>query len=324
MLSFCTVKNWFIEFFEMKNLIFRQTSIKEQIKKYKALQVRIPINVCCLLGRKRVSFSASLTVEAAMGLPLFLFAGVVLMMPFQIMNVERQVQAHVETVGEDISQMAYLTLGVDEFQKEEPRESVEQSRGQITDQITAFTYAEAAIRMKLKDLPVEKLSLLASSLLEDGETVDLVVDYEMRLPFSVFGLKSVKRRSRSYRRAWIGREQSYETDGEGNSLEEIVYIGRNSTRYHVSKQCHYLSNELIPIKSEKIEEYRSLDGRRYRPCANCGDERENDTEATVYIMKYGESYHTTRYCTAIQAHVTAVLKSQVAHLGACSYCSRKY
>ena len=29
--------------------------------------------------------------------------------------------------------------------------------------------------------------------MEDGETVDLVVNYEFRLPFSVFGLKNVGR-----------------------------------------------------------------------------------------------------------------------------------
>ena len=233
------------------------------------------------------------------------------MIPFQILNVERQVQAHVEAVGEDISQMAYLAL-----------ENV-QDREALTE-VTAFGYAEAAVRTKLKKLPVERVSLISSKLLQDGETVDLVVDYEMRLPFSIFGLDSVKRSCRCYRRAWIGRGGSSGLNEDGSLKEEIVYVGRDSTRYHVNRQCHYLSNELQAVKLGKIEDYRSLSGRRYRACSKCGDKKESNSGRTVYIMKYGESYHTSQMCPAIRAYVTAVLKSQVEHLGACSYCSKGY
>ena len=40
--------------------------------------------------------------------------------------------------------------------------------------VTAYGYAEAAVRVKLKDLPVKNLSLASSELLKDGETVNLV------------------------------------------------------------------------------------------------------------------------------------------------------
>ena len=78
--------------FEMINQIIRQFINVNKTKKQKVvtLQVRIPRNKN-LRSRKRASFSASasMTVEAAFVLPLFLFAGIVLLMPFQILDMER-------------------------------------------------------------------------------------------------------------------------------------------------------------------------------------------------------------------------------------------
>lgn len=305
MLSFCTVKYIFRPFYEMINLIFRQFRLQEQIKKYKSLQVRIPLVNCFLYGRKRVSFSAFMTVEAAFALPLFLFAGVILMMPLRILDVERQVQASVEMVGEDISRMIYMASG-------------ETPDTEVWTEAAALGYAEAAVRLKLGDLPVEKVSLLGSELLRDGKTLDLVVDYGMRMPFPVFGMDMVKRRARCYRRGWIGQDEG---NAEADNLGEmIVYVGRDSTRYHVSKRCHYLSNDLQTVKAEQIGSYRNSSGERYKPCSTCGDFRK--TGDNVYIMNSGERYHTTAGCPSIRSYATAVLKSDVEHLGGCSYCSK--
>lgn len=309
MLFFCVKRNNLEFSFEIVNQIIRQFQrMKKPNKKQKVvtLQVRIPGNKF-LRNRKRVSFStsASMTVEAALVLPLFLFAGIILLIPFQILDVERKIQAHIEAVGEDISQTAYFSL-----------ETIEGKEALTV--AAAYGYAEAAVRLKLKELPVEKISLSASNLLEDGETVDLVVDYEFRLPFSVFGLKNVKRTNRCYRRAWIGKDGSGNKEGEEQE-ETFVYIGKNSTRYHENRTCHYLNNDLKAVSLAQIENYRNQGGKRYTSCSRCGVQ----AGAIVYIMPSGGHYHSSGSCTAIQAYVSVVSKSQVEHLGPCSYCSGK-
>lgn len=270
--------------------------------KKSTLQVRIP--AAMKKDRKRAFFSASasMTAEAALVLPLFLFAGVVLMMPFRILDVERQMQAIVMSVGEDISQMAYLTTEEDEW----------------TGSAAALVYAEGAVRAKAGGLPVQGLSLRSSSILEDGESVDLTVHYQMKLPFSVFGLGSVKRSCRCWLRAWVGSDFA-DDDGKGEEGEEdpIVYVGKGSTRYHNSSYCHYLYNRLSAVPAERIGEYRNGSGRKYTACDRCG----GLSGGTVYIMPYGEHYHGSRNCTAITAYVRAVRRSTVEHLGPCSYCS---
>ena len=277
-----------------------------KISKSVTLQVRILI-FKKFFTRKRAAFSASasLTLEAALVLPLFLYAGIVLMMPFRIMDIQRQVQAWAEHTSEAISETACIS----KYGKEES----------VWNTAAAYAYAEVEMRVRLKNLPVQRVSLLRSSLLEDGETIDLVLDYEIKLPFSVFGLSNVKQTVRSCRRAWVGTEGRRGSGDRGEEDDTIVYVGKNSTRYHVTSTCHYLYNNLSAVPISDIENRRNQSGGRYAPCARCGD----GTNSTVYIMPSGRHYHTSMSCSAIQAYVKAVVKSEVEYLGACSYCSKR-
>ncbi len=312
MLFFCMRETCLESSFEMISQTIKK--LKKKLKNYYSkkvvtLQVRIPFTKISFV-RKRVSlsvsFSGSMTVEAAFVLPLFLFSGVLLLMPFRILDVERQVQAHLETVGEEISQNAYF--------------SMENIKGkEVLTTAVAYGYAENALRSGLSRLPVSGISLASSSLLLDGETVDLVIYYDIRLPFSIFGINHVKCMGRCYRRAWIGREGIHKPKEMEEYMEEnMVYIGKGSTRYHESRTCHYLYNDLKAVLLTEIETYRSKEGRRYTVCARCGSAASD----TVYIMESGSHYHSSASCTAIQAYVEAVPRSQVEYLGACSYCSR--
>lgn len=280
--------------------------LKRLKKRNVTLQVRIP-KIKNLKHRKRVSLSASasLTLEAALVLPLFLYAGTIFITLFQVMDIHRQVQAVAEHVSERIGQTAYLS----KYAGDEGFLST----------VSAYGYAELTMRTELEHLPVHNLSLLQSKLLKDGETIDLIVDYEISMPFSVLGLKDVRQTNRSFRRAWVGEEGQNQGEKDGDGDNTVVYVGKNSTRYHISRTCHYLYNDLTAVSLNDIENRRSQDGRRYSPCARC----KNTNARTVYIMPSGEHYHTSPSCSAIHAYVRPVLKSEAEHLGACSYCSRR-
>lgn len=273
-------------------------------KRSVTLQVRI-LKIKKIRRRKKASLSvsavrASLTLEAALVLPLFLYAGAIFITLFQVMDVHRQVQAVAEHVSENIGQMACL--------------SKHEKDGDILGKAAVYGYAELTLHSKLEALPVRNISLLRSSLMEDGETIDLIVDYELSMPFSVLGQRSVRQTNRSFRRAWVGREGKTGDGGDGKDM--VVYVGKNSVRYHVSRTCHYLYNDLTAVSMDDVENRRSQDGRRYSPCARC----DNPSAGTVYIMPSGEHYHASPSCSAIHAYVRAVPKSEAEHLGACSYC----
>lgn len=293
-------------------------------KKVVTLQVRIPCAGTCHVKKAFPSVSAGMTLEAALALTLFLFASVSLILPMKILTTERRVQAALEAVGEDFSRYAYIqdmlergeikaVPGADEFAK-----GFCQNLGAGI----AQGYAQAQVMRHMDTGQARSVRMLRSSIRADGETFDLVVDYEIRMPFPVLGLDSIPRTARSCRRAWIGKAggSGGEAGNGGEDEDETVYVGRDSTRYHRDRGCHYLSNSMTAVPYGQVDSRRNESGGKYHACAACG--RGAGVGSTVYIMPSGNSYHTTRNCTAILAYVRAVRLSQVEYMGPCSYCSR--
>ncbi len=294
-------------------------------KKIVTLQVQVPINNIRLSVKRvlssafRIKKEGSLTIEAAMALPLFVFFMILMMMPMEIMNIDRQVQTALEGVGEDLSQYAYLL----QKGKEDKPESISKMTGIQKEILTSLAgegvlfYARKRVEEKVDMRRIEGVSFSRSSILGDDKTIDLIMNYRVKLPFSVFGLKSVPMTARSTRRAWIGK-----VGGKGEQAmesEKIVYVGKGSTRYHMSRTCHYLYNNLKSVTQDEVEHMRNLSGSTYKPCSRCQPKKEGN--GLVYIMPSGEKYHTDQNCSSIISYVSAVSIETVRHLGACSYCS---
>lgn len=270
--------------------------------------------------------AASLTLEAAIVLSLFIFAVVCMILPMKIMNTERKIQAALESTGEEFSRYAYLK---DVLEKGE-----ELSIPGASDFAKAFCghlaagaaqgYTQAAVMGHVDTTALRRVRMLRSSVLEDGETFDLILDYEIQMPFPVLGLDALQRTARCRRRAWIGRAGKAGGFGDGvggqGDPDEIVYVGKDSTRYHRSRSCHYLANNLSAVAYEQVSGMRNDSGGKYYACGVCG--AGVGSGGTVYLMPSGTSYHTTKNCRAIVAYARAVKLSEVEHLGGCSYCSR--
>ncbi len=295
-------------------------------KKIVTLQVQIPFMKQGFLVKRVLSSASrhrkqgSLTIEAALVLPLFLFFMVILMLPMGIMKEGRRIQTALETAGEEVSQYAYVlhqlkvgekleATGIDGF-------SEEFLDGLTEEGILLFVRKQVEGRAGFERL--ESATFARSSVLRDGETIDLILDYRVRIPFSVFGLKSIPMTARCCRRAWIGQERG--SNGKNGPEDELVYIGKASTRYHLQRTCHYLYNDIEQISFREIENARNINGGKYKPCSRCGGFAEEN--GSVYIMPSGERYHSDWNCSSIMAYVEAVPLSQVRHLGPCSYCSQ--
>lgn len=262
---------------------------------------------------------AGLTVEAALCLPLFLFFAFCLMMPMRMMDRQRQIQAVLEQVGEDLSRYGYLYYcmeqgdgsGIDEGRDEAS------PPGQEVFGAGARAYVSAAVLSKIDQRWVEQVSFQGTHI--GDNMVHIVMEGRMKLPFSVFRLESIPMELVCSRRMWVGAEGNRAEKGETGTTEEetIVYIGKASNRYHVKRDCHYLYNETRLVPAGSLENLRNQEGKRYYPCDVCGSA---DASGGVYVMPYGTSYHTTKACSAITAYVQAVPLKQAEHLGVCSYC----
>ncbi len=307
-------------------LYYLPINITVLLKTLVTLQVRIHISyikhILCSCRSKKAFLPASLTLEAALCLTLFIFASTCLILPMKIMNTERKIQAAMEEIGEDFSQYAYIKdalekndalslAGADDFSKNFCKYLVSG---------IAQEYAKMQVISHVDTKAIKHLTMIRSQILEDGNTIDLILDYEIHLPFPVLKLSPLKRTIRCTRRAWIGKEGKNYDDSvsQNGEPDEIVYVGKNSTRYHKSRSCHYLANKLTSISVSQIDMLRNDNGGKYHPCSVCG----KNANGTVFITPSGKSYHSTKNCTAIIAYARAVRLSEVKHLGPCSYCGK--
>lgn len=301
-----------------------------QLNKIVTLQVRILNRIIAYSSRGRhgkkafLPAPASMTLEAALALSLFIFASVSLILPMKILTTERRIQAGLESVGEDFSRYAYIQDALEKGKYSSVPGADDFAKGFCRNlgAGVAEGYALARARGHADTGNVISAVMVRSSILEDGQTFDLVLDYQIRMPFPVLGLNAIPRTARCCRRAWIGKPGKDEGGGSdgGGEEDEIVYVGKGSTRYHRDRGCHYLSNALSSVPYEAVGDRRNESGGKYHACAVCGGSAGAGT--VVYIMPSGTSFHTTKNCTAINAYVRAVHLSEVSHLGPCSYCSR--
>lgn len=305
-------------------------SLTARIKKIAPLQVR---NCCKHSSHEKRALSwiscrvqGSLSLEAAMCLSLFLFLCVCLMMPMRMMDRQRQIQAVMESVGEELSQYAYVEYCFQASGEDGSQVDVGRSEEGDRSSLLAAGYAAARILGQIDRDWVESVSFAGTAIGED-DMVHIVMKYRMRLPFSVLGLSSIPVEQVCSRRMWTGAEGGRYEDTRGNDVETeevMVYVGKNSTRYHHLRTCHYLYNDLKTVSIQDVEGLRNQSGSRYSPCRICGAEKGGaGTSGTVYVMPYGTSYHRSRTCSSIIAYVQAVPLSQVEYLGECSYCRGK-
>ena len=168
---------------------------------------------------------------------------------------------------------------------------------------------------------VSNIQCGASRVSEDGEWIDLRASYQVRLPFSVFALDHVTLTSRSRKRGWIGAEGGYFSEKNASEPEEKwVYVGRDSTRYHLSPSCHYISNQITAAAYADVISgvLRNSGGCRYKACRYCG--KTVSAGGLVYILPSGEVYHGKQDCSSLAYYVQKVRRSEVEYMGVCSYC----
>lgn len=253
-------------------------------------------------------------------MPLFLFFGFCLLMPMRMMDRQRQLQAAVEAVGEDLSKYAYVKYSIGSGGKNltDTERAEDENPGGEAARILSEAYAASAILSRIDSSWIEDISFWGTDIGTD-EMVHIVMSCRMRLPFSVLKVESVPVEIVCSRRMWTGAEGNRQSDRLFSEPEdgETVYVGKASTRYHLQRTCHYLYNDIRQISAGELDALRNQEGKRYHPCSVCGAGKK---EGIFYVMPYGTSYHTSAGCSAIIAYVQEVPLSQVEHLGACSYC----
>ena len=268
---------------------------------------------------KKTDHTGSLTIEAALILPLFLSGMLLVAGLIQILMIHFVVGAALQNVGEKIA----LYTGAGEIIAGEAEYTEELSQ---CENILSLTYAEGVIRSELSKKTLVKeavletgyLSLLRSQIMQDGQTIDLVADYRICLPFSGLFMARADFTQRARVHGWVGYQLP---SGEVEENEEtMVYITPHGSVYHRSADCTYLKPKVSAVSADALSTRRSRDGEIYYPCELCDPPAQPSSEAVLYITSYGNRYHADSDCRGISHEIEEVPLSEVGGRRPCSKC----
>jgi hypothetical protein len=279
---------------------------------------------------------ASLTVEAALIMPLFLFFLIAFLSFIQIFTIQEQIQASITKMGLNLSRTAYFCK---DFPDIEDILNFDQTAFGEEFDISFSDLADSAVSpsmLKLYALKYldkdqinnsciingfEGISFYYSSILNDLDEVDIVAEYKVKIPVKIFDIGEMTMVQRVKLRSWTGFEvaAAYGTSQEDAGEEEtIVYITTTGSVYHKDKNCSHIKLSVTPVIGIPTE-LRNESGSKYKMCDSCCTGNEGEL-ATYYITSYGTKYHSRRDCPAIKRNVKEIPLSEAGGRSPCKRC----
>ena len=189
----------------------------------------------------------SMTVEAALLLPLFFFFFLHLAGVMEMLRLHGKLEAALWNTG---NQMALYT----------------------------HTLQEMAV-----DIPdVGGLNYLRLECMDEEECVDIVVTYQVKPPVTIFPFGYRRMGNRYYARCWTGYDVTQEDQGH-----RYVYVTPYGEVWHSTPECSYIYHEVKSVSVDQIEKgtyelcefceeepegervYVTREGKKYHRKSNC-------------------------------------------------------
>lgn len=252
----------------------------------------------------------SLTVEAALVLPIFMFAVIQLLSILDLYRFQVNLEAALHQSARQLAVYGYA-------REEIPAVSMlESDLGQLA---FSESYVRGSVLSQLgesylKQAPIAKtgVSFLESKILED-ERIELVAVYRAQPYFSGI-TDGFFCSNRCVVRAFTGYDNT-----KGDTIqkeEEIVYITESGSVYHRDRSCSALCVSVSAVSDWEVKNRRNYDGSKYYACPYCG----RKASGTVYITNYGNRYHGNITCSELKRSIMAVPLSEVGGRRACAKC----
>ena len=255
------------------------------------------------------SFSpASLTVEAALELPVFFVLAAIVLQYACVMRAAAQYSGSLTTTAQEMAIAAY---------KEEYGDANHIIRAALSD---AWATSRVIGTAADKDA-VRNASFLNSSYLKDNDLIRLVLSYQpkpkyslINLPFTFFVQKAVVR-------GWVGKKGHSGKHQDGKEEDQdhhTVYVTEHGSVYHTNPDCSHLKVTIIPVTEKQLKNARNTSGAKYKKCPYCG----SHPGGQYYVDPYGNCWHTSVNCPSLKRTVHEVDKDDCGHMHECKDCRK--
>lgn len=288
---------------------------------------------------KEPSYKGSMTLEAAIAVPLFLFFAMNLLFVFEAVRLQSGLQAAVQQAGEQICEAAYYTrFAVPQGQNGGGADTADAAAGTAaTDaesgQALSFILSETYVRNKVTSYLGEAfwrhscveggragLSVAGSGIMTEGDRVDIVVSCRIRPFIRILAFPGFPMQARYCGHAWVGwTEGSGGDGGSGGGSGDRVYVTKYGECYHTDPDCIYLNPQVRAVSAQEVDSCRNGDDAKYYPCETCRPGKSG----TLFITKEGDRYHSDRDCGGIVRHLDTMDSATAgSHYRPCPKCGK--
>ena len=253
-----------------------------------------------LKKKKEAVAPGSITIEAAFGIPLFLFAVLCLIWLIELQSIRFSIvnaaQNAAKSAAEDTAVIPVL--------------NVWKMRSDIADLIGKERLDRSIVKGG-KD----GISCVGSYVSPETGEMNIKVTYEIYLPVPVIGHPSAEVEQSFKLSAWTG----YMNGGKGSDGADIVYVTDNGEVYHEDYRCSHLRLSIRAVGFDEIKQLRNEGGGIYHACEKCV---YGLPVGSVYITDTGDRYHNSVNCSGLKRTIHAVKLTEIKGLGGCSRCAQ--
>ncbi len=252
---------------------------------------------------KRAVLSASMTVEAAFIVPMFVFFVVILIYVINLINFQNKVNEKLYDTVRTLSKTEYA----------------------LPDSANTLS-AMFMLRNEIGSATISNMGIMGGALgiipvnsEFDGDMIKFEIRYIAKTPFDFLKVMELSCVQKAYVRKWIGNEDKGDVGGGSSvSNDVLVFITETGTVYHTNRDCTHLKLSIKSVGAKQIADLRNTGGGKYYACERCGAKGAS----TYYITDYGDRYHVDKNCSGLKRSVLTIPLSEVDERPLCSRCGK--
>ncbi len=234
----------------------------------------------------RVSLRGSVTLEAALIMPLIIFIMYAFLMISQMLIASEEIN---KGLNETVRCMAKDSYDVDDYSPS------------MLKAIKLHSYIDKS-KVSIVENGVNGIVVLPS--IDDNSSVKLDAIYKFHLYIPFFGNYRYTIKDTASARMFNGWDKD-----RGLNNDEYVYVAETGSVYHTDLNCRYISVRIVDSKSV------DLSGKRY--CLRCKDYESGSR----YVTVCGDCIHKDINCSTLKRTIHLVRKKDIRGLPLCSKCS---
>ncbi len=308
----------------MKTFIIKGNGMKDKLNKHKKLR-------------------GSLTLEAALVLPVFIFTILAFIYLLQVLILHNDIQEAITEIGLDSAKYGYVyeslggsfnssdSINNSNFNYKSEDGVIDSSIETLIARSIDSIYFKTALYKKLDVESVNDsiikdgftgIHTFLSSYMDEGDEVDVILNYNIKLPLAFINIIDFQMVQRVKLKSWNGYRPTpkftKENEDTKDKDEEMVFITATGNVYHTSDSCSHISLSIRNVPYNQLDKLRNKAGGKYKSCSLCWSSYEDGS--TVYITASGDRYHGDVKCSGLKRTVTKVPISKVIGRKMCKRC----